>query len=1737
MARRIAVELVVTGSQQARQVLNNFSNDIQVLAQQAQAIQKATVGFQNSLFPNQGPAGSGQGQQLGATRQQLLAVGNTIKTITDLTLTLGKGQEILGLKTVDYSGDLNQLLAATKNYGDELTKVISQHADAGVAVNKLGDAYGNLISKQQTYTTSAKQSIEAANARKVTASGKVAAAQGVLTLAQENTASAQANFDSLRRNSAGRSINSTGQFTGEETAARETLDQALKNEARARQHYTAVNNAANNEINNADKQLANATRQLAETTTLQQKLVARQGREGDRILTASNNRINNVIANGERAISAARNGPSPLPGSIATIQSESPELLRKLQQAGLGQGAKGTKTPAIGSPDYISNLQSQGAYDSIKVNRDLVRQITRVSGAFKDQKGVMQSFNAEYDKSGTVVTRFGGQISGIGNILSQLGRNFQKVIEFAIATTVVFKSLQFAISELNTIKDLDKNIRQLSITANLTRPDAVGLFQDISDIAIATATPLVELTKATDDIALATKRAGQSASEWREDILSLTQSVGILTNLAGIDTVEATDQLVSTMKQLNLQADDLPGILNKVTAVAGGQSNAIADIIKGLGVMAEAGQQAGLSIDQMIATIQTLSQVTSKSPSEVATALKNLVGSIDGPAGSKALKAYNIELKDSAGNLRNIIDIYSEISDKIKKGVIPESDVKALVRAIAGGPRRAPDAAALLSAVGDINDVATKSINATNEALIANAKILDTASAKFIQLQAAIDKFAASKFSNVLSETAGSLAEILTHVLEIFEAIPTSVYVALVQFAAFAAAGKAFLSVGGFVVATLKGWKEGLIGVAGLLGIVAREQQALNTQSRTSPILGANGQPIQVPGTPISRKDRLGNVFGSPGKYVGPLAAGGLAAATGIATGDIAGGIGAGLQTAGLVSLLAPDPTLISKPLGAALIAAGFAVQFFGDQVDVLKNKTKESDQEIAIQTESILNAVNAYKESSGEVVKLTATQDDLGKSIESLQATQKITKEQTTTLTALQGDYTENAIKLLQANDALTESFEKLNKSLGDAHFDSFVLAAARAGAYTKEQIKELTTELAPKILEATNPNFVAPANFILPKPNLGSFAATTGSSVAQLPQYQNKYSTGVRGEIPKSVRIEDKAFDLQQLATDAKAVRDLFTESGDALKGTFAPTYENLQLIDNALKAIQKDVDPATYERLQQTFQGYASQVNALFAAERNVALYKAYLQSGGATGLFTPEEVKNGNAILDIYQQLVQLIPKAVLNRAGTQGPDDRNSAGYEDQLKNLATKFAFNDKGEVNLSANYDDAVKVGEAILEGNNQLDDLRAKGDVLKGIALLFKSVGIEVDGLTNSVEILGNQADESFAKFVEGLEGVRDKATTDLTSKLADLQARLQGGEFGGKGEPTMGDYSAEKDQLESLLTTINEVSNAYLRAADTIPGFKDGLDSFKDSLISVNGLQDAQILTSDQLVDRLFALADTYGLTGNQVDILGKKLESLIGIIDAISKIKAQFGIKANVDISEAIATLKVLANLSVDERPGHAGGADPAILAAIAQLQALQKQFGSVGTSINNLYKSGQGTAQGTSAKAKKAAAKKAVQGPDVSELDLPDEIANSANRSALIQEAIKRAKALQSKIPGATKEAKNDIVELLKGTQRILEVRGVKDDLLRKALNELAEIEKKKLEFETKADTIRRIRVGAGDFSAIANVPVNSRTGVSLGSPSGPVNVTLNLNGTILTPAQLSQFADLIAASLKRQIAG
>jgi TP901 family phage tail tape measure protein len=1459
--------------------------------------------------------------------------------------------------------------------------------------------------------------------------------------------------------------------------------------------------------------------------------------------------LRSSLGDARRAAAAAFAATSPIPENIQAVGAQSPQLLRTLQRAGLGA------TP--------EELRAQNASFSTP-RLDLIRGTTAVTGEFTKElaggRKQLVAFSAEFDKAGKVITRFGGRLSGVRGFLNQTVRDFQKVIEWTVATTVVFGTLAAATRELGALIEIDKLLQRFAITAQLSGNQLKSSFQDIADVAFSTATPLNEMINAADDIALATRRANQSTEEWQKNIRVTSEAVGILTNIAGIDTVKATSLLIAAQKQLGLSAEQLISLENKITAVAGGQSVAISDIIQGLAVLSQTGLQAGISVDQQIASLQVLSQVTTKSSSEIATAFKNIIGSIQSPGAIKELQKFGIAVKDQEGNLRPFLDILGDIRKAIDIGVIAPGQVAGVVRAIAGGPRRAPDAAAFLQALPQIQTQVAAATNATNEALEANAAILDTTAAKIVQLQTAFQKFSVGKFGDIFKQLAGGGIDLILSLISALNSIPTGAIVAVAQLVALVAviniAKKAFGSLGGIIIGTAKDIRGAFSSETGLskylitskatsaalkeriayLYGVGRATEALALQESQAGIRGTlayKNISAAIKGTlvplqalikeitlattaaeklaVVTSRLNIRGALGGAGKRglgalgsKGALTALGLAGATGaaaLATGGgpeglSLGGVGSALQTAGLVAALIPP---ISE-FGIAALALGSVLQIVGDS-------TKETTEAFVDQSKELSITLGQYKDAQATIETLSEQQIGLGLQMKILGEKTSLTADEQLKLNDVSKQYGDNARAIYDANVQLTDSFDSLKNilpqvatELGVISNPAFLQGASSGAiaAYIKDVQKALFEALNPQYKGVTvKPvtEFRQTAPFEAPQSEIrgpSQPASFTRSFLSTISEGANDYDI-----------LRNKVFETNGAFREGINVTNLSYEAYLVLSKTIQAAAEanaigaeeqgkyNQTLVDTAIKAGNAIVALDAYGKAQASILRTQRDARQITAAQYDV-----------------------GTQNQAIFEKLLEGFNKV---------PKDRQEEFGKllSSLGNQTTGFDTQALDDTTKSKLYDFAVLMG---IPGINATKSKVA-------IDAFFSSVGPAVAAATEDMEEFGEALD-----FTEKIKEVNDILTselTDIAQKQLDLQSRLKAGEFKGHEE----DYRKEAAALDALAASANSYIGV-LANADAIEAFEANHGQVIKQFQNLPGFIDIANLSLGQFVGRLFDMAEQQNFTAVQTQKLTKYVAGLFAALQAVAAIK-------RIDVAVVISTITVAGPARLKSSATGARGDDvrfidrPATRAAAAvrnnQANAAQKAVAAAYKRIQRAIRNFGGPSLSSGGG---GASSSAGAGLDVSTLDIPDEIADQSNarRNALVRQAIRQARRLQRQIPGARKEAKNDVVVLLDGMKRVLKVRGVKEDLLRKALDNLAEIEKKRLEFETKADTIRRIRVGAGDFSAIANVPLNSRTGVSLGGAQGPINVSLNVNGQILTPAQLKQFADLVAASLKRQIA-
>ena len=1374
-----------------------------------------------------------------------------------------------------------------------------------------------------------------------------------------------------------------------------------------------------------------------------------------------------------------------------------PQLLRQLKKGGLGAGPAG-----IGE-----NLVNQNAEFNRAVY-DMERGLIRLGGSYdqviKTKYGditATKQWNATVDEQGRVVQTSTRNLRGLSRLTQQISKDFQKVIEWTVATTVVFGALAAAGQGLQIIKEMDADLARLSLTANTTSEQTKVLYEGLVNVANITATPLEELVKAADDLALAVRRPGQTAQQLTSEITTLAEAVGIYTNLTGEDTVAATDELVAVMKQLGYTATEVYGILNKVTAAAGGQSGTISDITRALSVMAEAGEQANLTVDQQIGVIKTLSQVTSKSPAEIATAFKNLVGALENPAALKALKSYNIGLIKE-GN--SIIDIYTQIAEKIRTGAIAPNDVSGLLRAISGGPRRAPDAAALLANINTVLKETEVSANATNEAFVANAAVLDTLNAKMVQFQNVLKDKIFVTFGDIFKQAVETLLPLITQLLDKFSGINPQILIVLgglvLLRAALGLTLRALRSIGipGMFTGAITGastLKKELLGVAAAAQLVAQATKA-----------GGIGAGIKG-GLALTNRGSIG--AGLVGAGVGAA----LGAAGGGGLSQIAGG---GLQGLGLALLTLPEPTMLTK------IAGGIAL--IGGTFLSLQQEAGPTAEELDANAQAILNVHESAITAGKSLSDLATTQRDVKEQIAALEKATEKDPEQQALLNDLYSQYASNILAStdaqVQLNNAVSE-FTTLTADLPGAEDFGERLRAAATGGANSEEVTRLIQQLQQDRLSSIFPG----VDF-----TKGTPAVPIGTSSVPFGVVPGLAATAAKPGVLQPTGIyagarESKLVDLDTL--DDKGLKSLF--SGDLGGGarefnaTLAITRTNIDAIQTAINNLPEG------ERgpFQQAFDIFKSnEVNDnIVKASYALDLYKSSFES--LTGVLPADVSSQAAGLLETWTKINALGPGKTAESAEIFAT---NIESIQEALRRL-----FDTRQVIPVGG----AQELAEAFVASLDPMNELvKGSEEYNEFVALIMEGIfgwSPAIDQATEAMTGLSDKAKETIASIRETTDGL----LTDVASKSQEAFSQLLSGDISAKK------YAKLTGGLKETAQAIREVRRSSIEAAKALDGdLEPSMEGVKKQLSKIPGLEDAMSLSTVQLIQRMFELADAYGVNAAGIDMLGGKMNKLFKAIRTIAGIEAKFQITGIVDLRNAIAGLKAMkaAMIAAGLNQGFNSiqiariqGAIDSMEAATGRYTRAQNTLKGFGKSTRDIYSSGNGGGSGGSGGSGSGGSGSSGPGKDVSELDLPEEIADAPNRSALIREAIRRARALQRKIPGASKEGRNDIVELLKGTQRILEVRGVKDDLLRRALEELAEIEKKRLEQEQKADTIRRIRVGNGDFAAIANVPVNSRTGISLGGPEGPINITLNLNGTVLSPAQFQQFADQIAAALKRQI--
>ena len=209
---------------------------------------------------------------------------------------------------------------------------------------------------------------------------------------------------------------------------------------------------------------------------------------------------------------------------------------------------------------------------------------------------------------------------------------------------------------------------------------------------------------------LALGRAGMDTRQ----IDASVQSVLALATATGTDLAQSAEVVSNTLNMFGMGADRASDAADLLTATANGSAQTLTDLFESLRMVGPQAKAAGYSLEETSAALGVLANVGLKG-SMAGNALKRALQQFADPATQQKLAEIGVTVKDDAGELRALPEIFRDLADKMNK--LPGAEKLALakdifdVRASGAGLNLAANVDALdrfLASLREVDGAATK---------------------------------------------------------------------------------------------------------------------------------------------------------------------------------------------------------------------------------------------------------------------------------------------------------------------------------------------------------------------------------------------------------------------------------------------------------------------------------------------------------------------------------------------------------------------------------------------------------------------------------------------------------------------------------------------------------------------------------------------------------------------------------------------------------------------------------------------------------------------------------------------------------------------------------------------------------------------------------------------------------------------------------------------------------------------
>jgi TP901 family phage tail tape measure protein len=338
-----------------------------------------------------------------------------------------------------------------------------------------------------------------------------------------------------------------------------------------------------------------------------------------------------------------------------------------------------TKTQLIPKDVEYTIQRVNNQLDRLKVNKDKVFKTPEVSNEVTRLKELEVQFrngtisSKEYalqmDNVRTKTSQVAGSFKNVAHdgygFIEMISLAAKKIAIWGISTTLIYNNLRKLREALTFLKDLDKDLTEVSMITGMTRDQT-------RDLALEYANLGREMGKTVQEISAVNKellRQGLSIDVAKERMDAIIK----LSATARISADESLKIITSSVNAMGETSEKTSDVLLKAGMTSASSASQIGEAFT---KTASSARATGMTIEETASILATMIEVTQESPSSLGNSMKTLLArfnKVNEETGElneelnlvqRAFESVNVKFLDSAGQIRNVGGLLSDLNEK-----------------------------------------------------------------------------------------------------------------------------------------------------------------------------------------------------------------------------------------------------------------------------------------------------------------------------------------------------------------------------------------------------------------------------------------------------------------------------------------------------------------------------------------------------------------------------------------------------------------------------------------------------------------------------------------------------------------------------------------------------------------------------------------------------------------------------------------------------------------------------------------------------------------------------------------------------------------------------------------------------------------------------------------------------------------------------------------------------------------